>query len=489
MTALSGRLLDANDAALGVTTPIVGATVSLLGDTVTAVSDANGDFLLFGVPAGEHVFDVDSTTAAPAPDGSGYASFREELTLISAVTNVIDRPVFLPRIDPAGTVFIDAASTTTTMVENPPIGVSLEVPPDTAFMDDGMTEFEGEMSISEVPLEFAPMALPEQFQPAMLVSIQPTGVTFTQPLAITFPNTDNLPPGSEVDIYSLDAASGSFVIVGTGTVSADGTLIETTSGGITAATWHYPLPPQPGTDGNDNNDENDDPKMCVPCDSGSSTHVSSGNLTEAHRLASTRSHGQARGLRLVYNSTRADPRPVIVTQTTIPVRSALPNTVSTRLVVAGIDQVEALHTATTGLSESVDETIRQAVQFDAAGLATGSYPYRLFVTNNFDASAVSTIQTGNVLVNNEAASAFGAGWTLDGLQRLRLQNNGARAVLTRGDGAILVFQSTTAPDLTGDLIQTAPPASVAAQAAESDLVIRIFQEADERVLTTRAVPL
>ena len=43
-----------------------------------------------------------------------------------------------------------------------------------------------------------------------------------------------------------------------------------------------------------------------------------------------------------------------------------------------------------------------------------------------------------MLVNNERASAFGAGWTLDGLERLHAQLDGD-VVLTRGDGAILRF--------------------------------------------------
>ncbi len=55
VTELAGRLLDANDAVLGVTTPIEGASVSLLGVAGSTPSDANGDFLLSGVPAGDQV--------------------------------------------------------------------------------------------------------------------------------------------------------------------------------------------------------------------------------------------------------------------------------------------------------------------------------------------------------------------------------------------------------------------------------------------------
>ena len=60
------------------------------------------------------------------------------------------------------------------------------------------------------------------------------------------------------------------------------------------------------------------------------------------------------------------------------------------------------------------------MQFDAAGFDTGRYPYRLMVTNNYSLSSVSSTVLGTVLVNNEAASRFGAGWTLDGLARRRL---------------------------------------------------------------------
>ena len=70
--------------------------------------------------------------------------------------------------------------------------------------------------------------------------------------------------------------------------------------------------------------------------------------------------------------------------------------------------------------ENLDETLRQAVQFDAAGFNTGLYPYRLMVTNNYALSSVSSTVLGAVLVNNEAASPFGAGWTLDGLALLHL---------------------------------------------------------------------
>ena len=51
-----------------------------------------------------------------------------------------------------------------------------------------------------------------------------------RPVPFTFPNFDNLPPGTETDIWSLDPATGSLGMVGIGQVSADGSVIKTISG-------------------------------------------------------------------------------------------------------------------------------------------------------------------------------------------------------------------------------------------------------------------
>ena len=68
---------------------------------------------------------------------------------------------FLPRIAPESITEVDPS--TTTIVENPTLGVMLEIPPNTAKNPDG-TNFTGDMSISEVPDALAPAALPENLQ-------------------------------------------------------------------------------------------------------------------------------------------------------------------------------------------------------------------------------------------------------------------------------------------------------------------------------------
>ncbi len=432
-TALTGRVLDTNDFVQHLETPIVGATVSIIGTELATVSDTAGRFTLRNAPAGSQILDINSFTAHPAPDGSPYAGFREAITVIDGVTNVVERPFFLPRIAAESLTMVDPGATTT--VTNPTLGISMVIPPATARDQDGAM-FDGALSISLVPGAMAPAALPENLQPGMLITIQPVGVKFDTPVPISFPNIDGLPPGTEVDLWSLDPKTGGFGVVGTGRVSGDGRRIETISGGIRAADWHFFLPLQAIAEAIANlfNPQG------TSCQSGSDTSVSSGELTETHVLPGYRSFDAVRSLSLVYGSLRADPQPIISTTMTVPVRAALPPRISARLSVGGVDQGQPVFTTSAGLNEDANETIRQAVQFDAGDLPTGLYPYELTLTSHYPMSGVATKVADQIVIQNERTSAFGAGWTLSELQRLYKQSDD-EVLLVSGDGTTARFQS------------------------------------------------
>ena len=444
-TTLTGRLLDTNDFSNGLERPIVGATIALLDTGFTARTNADGYFTLTGVPSGDQILDIDTSTANPAPDGSPYSGFRERIGLLDGANNVVERPFFLPRVAAESLTTVNPAQTTT--VENPTLDIQMQVAPFSA-QGEGGVDFSGQLSISPVPEALAPAALPEELDPGLLITIQPVGVTFDPPAPITFPNTDNLPPGSELDIWSLDPKEGVFVIVATGRVSADGQRVETISGGIRAADWHMALPPQPNPDGNNNNNDNQDPDKCCGANSGSETDIADGNLSIDHALVNYQSLGIARGVHLVYNSLRAAPRPIINSNATIVQRSTIPDTISTRLRVAGLDVGEEVHWDTSTLVDDLtDKTIRTVTQFDASTFATGLYSYRLRLISNYPQSSVAGTQNGRVLVYNLQGSPFGAGWGIDGLQQLHAVGDGD-LLLTDGDGtAILFTRQRTANEL------------------------------------------
>ena len=436
VTALTGRVLDTNDFVQGLETPVVGATISLLATGFSTTSDADGNFILNGIPPGSQILDIDLSMASLAPDGSPYAGFREEIKLIEGVSNIVDRPFFLPRIEQESLTQVDPFRKT--IVENSRLSVVIEVPRSTARLLDGSL-FAGVLSISEVPDGLAPAALPERFKPGLLITIQPVGVIFDTPVPITFPNVDKLPGGSEVDIWSLEPETGSFIIVGRGLVSDDGTVIETISGGIYAADWHFLLPQAPvantSAESSENNSTHQDQSKCTDCAGGSRTAVSSGNLRVEHTLASYRSSGRSRELQLIYNSFRANPQPVISANASVAARTAVPATLASRLSVAGVDQAVEVFTDISGLSPGLE--VRQAVQFDASSFHTGIYLYRLTLSGNYARSSISSVLSGRVLINNQQKSSLGAGWTLEGVGRLVKQNRDI--LLTEGDGSARLF--------------------------------------------------
>ena len=82
---------------------------------------------------------------------------------------------------------------------------------------------------------------------------------------------------------------------------------------------------------------------------------------------------------------------------------------------------------------------RLAAQFDASGLVTGAYNYTIAVrTYRSDGSFTEYTGPIRVLVVNEGASPFGAGWSIAGFQHAYPQADSS-LVITEGTGSIAYF--------------------------------------------------
>ena len=432
-TRISGRLLDATANAQGIVLPIVGGTVGLLNSSDTAISDSGGYFSLSTLADGSQILDINNSTAQAAPDGSAYAGFREKIDLIANVENIIERPIYLPRIATASLTTVDP--NTTTLVENAELGISLTVPPHTAMNEDG-TEFTGQLSISLVPKGLEPAALPANLQFGQLVTLQPLGISFDTPVAITFPNIDNLVAGSETNLWSIDPNIGEFTIVGTGQVTADGLFIETIAGGIRATDWHAQSSPH--TSGAPDTDNPSCGCGHGEKDAGSSVNTRSGWLKTDFTLPSYQSLSNDRSLSFIYRSEQAHPKPVVPFDYTIPVRSAIPPTISYGVSVGGVAQNGQTFISTAGLSENIDESLHTAVQIDGTMLPTGIYPYDITLQSNYPFTSVGTNIVGEINIVNKQSSSFGAGWSLAGLNRLVATGNDS-VLIVDGSGQQSVF--------------------------------------------------
>ena len=201
----------------------------------------------------------------------------------------------LPRIDIKGMAMVDPEKET--MVNNQDLGVTMMIPPHTATQNH--RSYSGPISVSMVPVDSAPRELPENLQPNLLLTLQPVNIRFSTPVPITFPNTDNLPPGHMVDIYSLSERGG-FEKVGVGQVSEDGKSIRTVSGGIRATTWHFIAPVTSDSAGNPftgnfNRRPPDGCESSIIC-------PSSGVLKEEHYFPRFRDSGQSISYRMAYKN-------------------------------------------------------------------------------------------------------------------------------------------------------------------------------------------
>jgi len=454
-TSFTGLVIDLDATAGGGFVPIVNARVALLGTGAAAFTDATGRFNLTGIPAGLQVMDITTANAEPGPGGAKYAYFRENYRLIPNVANVDDRPFYLPRLDESSmTPVVPGLSTG---VVNPNLNIAMTVGANTAVTDDG-SGFTGELSITRVPEELAPAKLPDELGQTSLITIQPVGVTFTTPAPITFPNTDNLPPGAGTDLWSLDPKSGSWVIVGTGRVTPDGQWIETVSGGIRAAEWHAVMPPQPCPENGGDDPDHHDPNGNCNGIAGSEVSLHTGGLRTGFVLPPWYANGDAQVLQLVYNSRFAFPYVIVNYNAVNSIRAAVPNSISQEISLGGnslgfpaVAFAAAArngamvvrsnwHYDTRRLSENLDEYIRMAFGFDGSSMDTGYYPYRALVTSNYSFSSIGASFNRRTTVINESKSVFGAGWTLSGLQKLHpVRDDPNRYLVVNGDGAHSLF--------------------------------------------------
>ena len=451
MTSVTGQILDANDktAPVPLDTPLVGIDVRLsirtgttYNNTHGAMTDSNGNFTINNLPSGnEYIIQILTSGLTNSNGDPIYGDFHEQIEVIQGASNVITRPFYMPKIDYSAGV-ANVIPGQATQVRNTVIEVEMNIPANTAMMN-GMA-FAGKISISQVPESLAPVALPEELEgTAMLITIQPAGLRFITPIPITFKNVDNLPSGTEVDIFSVSPDTGLFEKSGRGRVTADRTKIETISGGVTAATWHTNMP-LPSSDECKNGiceDEGDDD--CETCKGGSSIDLLTGVLREEHTLASYRSLNQQRSLTLGYNSRSANPYKSVSITRAYPVISAIPETVSSKLRFKGFSEGREVFTNSRPLPEDQEKDFILKNTIDVSFLTTGIHPVEQVATNNYPESRFSSVARKDISVVNYMDSSYGKGWGVSNLQRL-YQNEEGNLLLVKGNSFKSQFRVATA---------------------------------------------
>ncbi|MDZ4660042.1 MAG: DUF4382 domain-containing protein [Pseudomonadota bacterium] len=187
-TKLSGSVRDTDD------NPLPGVIVSMIGLTQSVTTDAGGMFVFPGpISTGDQTILIDPSTIPVAVIGTQkrYNKVTVPISIGLSQSNVLARPIYLaPQyIDGTETVIAAGASAIVTSPHAP--GVSINIPSGVVQFPDGTDS--GSISIGIVSAEKTTVPHPEFATPTTVVSLEPSGLKFSEPVALTLPNDHELP--------------------------------------------------------------------------------------------------------------------------------------------------------------------------------------------------------------------------------------------------------------------------------------------------------
>ena len=145
------------------------------------------------------------------------------------------------------------------------------------------------------------------------------------------------------------------------------------------------------------------------------------------------------GLALTYDSLVADARPIVVEHHTLDPALAIPTKVSGQLTFNGTAGAAYYYDTSQFIPGDVQQI---ALQADATALSTGRYSYTVTV-GDVRGSTTTTTASGAATVLNGSGNAFGAGWTLQGLEHATSASGGV--ILDLGMGGRSLWFSGGGP--------------------------------------------
>ncbi len=249
-TTLSGVVTDTNR------NPLPGIEVSF--GTVKTTTKSDGTYLLRDVAPGLNVLKLDPSNLPLNPPIPAYSKFT---TATADRDNVKGSTALQPASGQAVIVQGNAsASEESAFIAERLLapdgsvtngGVTFNVP------DNAVATFPGgttgnQIFLTVIANSLTPAPLPAGIFSSAIAQLTPYGVKLNPGGKLTFPNTDGLPANAQAKLYKLDQTSntptvGTFIEVGTATVSADGQRVETGANAITETSIYFVALPRPVT--------------------------------------------------------------------------------------------------------------------------------------------------------------------------------------------------------------------------------------------------
>jgi RHS repeat-associated protein len=217
VTALVGEVRRLNGA------PMAKVTLAI-GDR-TATTSQDGTFLIENVAEGEQVLTIDGSTASQG--NARYGIYDARVTLTYGQTNELPYVIWMPKLDPRGTVRIPSPTTQETVITNPAIpGLELRIPAGTVIRDrnGGLVT---EVNMTAIPVDRPPFPVPD-FSVPVYFTIQPGGAVLQALTAnaaagarLIYPNYAQEVPQALAAFWNYDAYGKRWYVYGMGKVSSD----------------------------------------------------------------------------------------------------------------------------------------------------------------------------------------------------------------------------------------------------------------------------
>jgi len=354
-----------------------------------------------------------------SPDGTVYGSTQIATNLIENVSNSSGTDIQLSPISTSEQVNPGQS----TIVQDSILGVTLEIPEDGILgeTDEPYTGTVGLTGLAAAQVN----TLPLNIVPCQLFSLEPKTIRTVKPITLTIGNYDNLPAGAIVDVWVFNGTG--YTVVGSGTVSSDASKVSAVLTNLRGGQL-IALAPRPSV-------------INITSDQPGDTYVpgllNEGNYSTSYSTPSYSSLGADRALTFVYNSTSADPSPIVSSISTIVENSGNPESIS-QVVKVG-DAVLSLQSQT-DITTAPDGTQQfvQAGTFDASELPSGTYPVNFMSVSQYACSRVSASVETEIAINNQIESPIGTGWSIAEVSRLQVDEEG-RVTIVNGDGTVTEF--------------------------------------------------
>lgn len=261
------------------------------------------------------------------------------------------------------------------------------------------------------------------------------------PAALTLPGGT----AGDADVaFTVGTQAGTLTLTATGSATGSGSYV------ITIATTAAPTVALRNQNG-----DNWDRGLCLTTGAGEAAVVQCGDLLVAHGTPAYATLGRERSLTLVYTSAQAVPQGVVAATVTLPAGSLTPPTVlaELRVMSAGGSYVTRASASYQGWTPGAQESRQVVLSFSDTSLVSGLYPFQLTVTSQFTTGPLATTVSGTFILVNRAASRFGQGWALAGVEELRFnQPVGASTgdiLWIGGDGSAKRYTKLTATKWVG----------------------------------------